>query len=428
MVELHPALLQGAVSLGFAAVCWYLYGAYRRDYLLWWAAAWSLYALRIGVIIAFLMTSDQPWLFIHQILTGSTALVLLWAALLYTQAVRWRSWYLVAFAFPVVWSYVAIYQLQSFMLAALPAVLFLSFATLWTSRVFFKLWRATRSRGAAVLAIVLFAWGLHHLDYPMLRAKGAWNPWGYYLDIMFVLAMAIGTVILILEELDRRTRDLQRLSAQMIQQHEEERRRVSLELHDQTAQVWAGVKMQLGVLRESAPVQLTASIDRLLELVDTGIGSIRTVTTTLRPPLLDDLGVVPALRALVHAFAEQSRLEITFDAPDVVPPISSDASLALYRALQESLANVARHSGATAASVQLDVTKSDLTLTVRDNGRGFGGESAENRTGVAKTLRDAGREQLGIAGMRERIAALHGSVDVSSGAGAAITVRVPLAQ
>src|SRR5436853_1841785 len=287
--EINAALLQGIVTLGTAVLCWYLFAKYRRRHFLWWALAWSMYVLRIGAIVAFLTTSAQPWLFVHQILTGWTALAILWAAMNYAQSARWRPWYAVALVFPLAWSYLAIYQLQSFMAAALPAVLFLSFATLWTGRVFYRQWRNTGSRGAIVLAAVLFTWGLHHLDYPMLRAKGAWNPWGYYLDILFVLAMGIGIVILVLEELDRRTKELERLSANMVHQHEEERRRVSLELHDQTAQVWAAVRMQLGVIREQASAQLTPRIERVLDLVDAGIRSIRSVTTNLRPPLLDDL-------------------------------------------------------------------------------------------------------------------------------------------
>jgi hypothetical protein len=217
-----------------------------------------------------------------------------------------------------------------------------------------------------------------------------------------------------LEELDRRTRELQRLSSRMVQQHEEERRRVSLELHDQTAQVWAAVKMQLGVIRERTPTDLVPSIDRVLDLVDAGIGSIRSVTTNLRPPLLDDLGLLPALRALVQSFAEQSGLDISLDAPADLPAVSPDAGLALFRALQETLSNVARHSGATTAHVQLVAANGELTLVVRDNGRGF-------------PLRPShSPPSLGLAGMRERISAVHGSVVVASDAGALVTVRVPL--
>lgn len=412
--ELHAALLQAVVTGGTAGVCWFLFVRYTRRYFLWWSVAWTLYVLRIGAIVAFLTSGAQPWLFIHQILTGWTALAFLWAALTYTRALTWRPAYALAPLFPLVWSYVAIYELHSFLLAALPAVLFLSFATLWTSAVFFRQWRLTGSRGTAVLSGVLFVWALHHLDYPILRARGAWNPWGYYLDICFVLAMGIGIVILGLEELDRRARELQRLSARMVEQHEEERRRLSLELHDQSAQVWAAVKMQLGLLRESASPPVTGKLDSVLQLVDAGIQSIRSVTTNLRPPLLDDLGLVPALRALVDSFETQSGLAISFEAPAEPITIDANAAVALFRALQEALANVARHSGATSAQVRITRDGGAVTMVVRDNGRGFDGGSASPAS-------------LGLAGMRERIGAVHGTVDFRSEAGAQVTVRVPIA-
>lgn len=414
--EFHAALLQAVVTLGSAVGCWYLYARYRQRYFLWWSVAWSLYVLRIGAIVVFLQTDAPGWLFVHQILTGYTALALLWAALVFTGSARWRPLYAAIVAFPLAWSYAAIYELQSFMLAAIPAVLFLSMATLWTGFLFVKQWRRTGSRGAAVLGAVLVTWGLHHLDYPILRAMGSWNPWGYYLDILFVLAMGIGIVILVLEELDRHTRELERLSARMVRQHEEERRRLSLELHDQTAQVWAAVKMQLGVMRESAPQASAQRLDRVLDLVDTGIRGIRSVTTDLRPPLLDDLGLLPALRALVQTFSEQTGLAIAFDAPPQLPRVSDDAGVAIYRALQEALSNVARHSGATSAAVRVTLHDGELTLLVRDNGRGF----ASGRNVAASGT-------LGLSGMRERIGALNGSVEIRSQDGAAVTIRVPVA-
>jgi signal transduction histidine kinase len=422
--ELDAALLQALVTLGTAAFCWYLFARYRHRYFLWWSAAWTLYVLRIGAIIAFLVTREEWWLLTHQILTGWTALVLLWAALTFSRSAEWRSWYSAALVFPVAWSYIAIYRLESFMLAAVPAVLFLSIATFITSWVFLQQYRRGGARGAAVLAAVLGLWGIHHLDYPLLRAQGAWNPWGYYLDILFVLATGIGIVMLGLEELDRanrtvalRTSQLEKLSTRIVQQHEDERKRVSLELHDQTAQVWAAVKMQLGLLREGSPPELSPRFDRTLDLVDTGIQSIRSVTTNLRPPLLDDLGLGPALRALVETFEDQSGLQVSIELPEPMPPVPPDAALALYRAVQEALSNVARHSAATEAEVCVTSRHGHLTLTIADNGRGFQ---------EPDTLMETARPSLGLAGMRERIAALNGSVDLATNEGARVTVRIPL--
>ena len=421
--ELDAALLQALVTLGTAAFCWYLFARYRHRYFLWWSAAWTLYVLRIGAIVAVLVTRQEWWLFTHQVLTGSTALVLLWAALTFSRSTEWKPWYAAALFFPVAWSYLAIYRMESFMLAAVPAVLFLSIATFTTAWVFLQQYKKSGARGAAVLATVLGLWGIHHLDYPLLRAQGAWNPWGYYLDILFVLATGIGIVMLGLEELDRanrtvalRTSQLERLSARIVEQHEEERRRVSLELHDQTAQVWAAVKMQLGLLREGAPPDLSPRFDRTLDLVDTGIQSIRSVTTNLRPPLLDDLGLAPALRALVETFETQSNLDVSIELPDDMPAVTPDAALALFRAVQEALSNVTRHSSATSAEVRVTVVGNELKLTIKDNGSGFPDTDAASQS----------RPSFGLAGMRERIAAQRGSVVLTSSAGALVTVTLPL--
>ncbi len=571
--EIQAALLQATITLGLVILCAWLYRQYRKPYFLWWAIAWGTYLLRIGAIVSFVFTNNRDWLYWHQVVTGWTALALLWAALIFSRAIRWRLWYIGLILFPPLWSYVAIYRLENFLLAAGPAVLFLSLATLWTGLVFLRYWRRVRSPGAAVLAFSLLLWSLHHLDYPLLRARGAWSPWGYYLDILFILAVGAGILMLVLEDehrgltalaalsgdlqragreesdaldgllarplslagvrgsalyeldegdghivrgagaceswdrpgmphptlaelavlvrqgrpallrewsgqqdvhayaavlplfrgaavhgalvivgdsrdpftaldekflralgqqvgaalenadLDRRlrlrTRELELLSARMVEQHEEQRRRLSLELHDETAQVFSAVKMQLGVLRESAEPAVAARLEHVLDLVDDGITSIRNVTHDLRPPLLDDLGLVPALRALVTEFSERSGLDVAFEAPATMPRLSPEADLALFRALQEGLSNVARHADAGSARAALALEDGVVELILLDDGCGLDpGDTIE-------TLADG---RMGLAGMRERIALLGGSVllDNRSDGGAHLEIRVPL--
>ena len=128
--ELHAALLQAALTAALALLCAFLFQRYRKPYFGWWAGAWRLYVLRIVAITSFLLTADWIWLYWHQVVTGWTALALLYAALVFSQAVRWRPWYLALVLFPPVWSYIAIYRLDQFLWAAGPAVLFLSLATL----------------------------------------------------------------------------------------------------------------------------------------------------------------------------------------------------------------------------------------------------------------------------------------------------------
>jgi signal transduction histidine kinase len=582
--ELNAALLQAVITMGIAVLSAFLFVQFRKQYFLLWSVAWGVYVLRIGAICGFLVTGSEPWLYAHQVLTGWTALALLAAALTFSQQIAWRRRYLALVLFPPLWSYVAIYRLENFFLAAGPAVLFLSLATLWTGWVFWRYQRRTGSRAAGFVAAVLVLWGLHHLDYPLLRARGAWNPWGYYLDIGFVLALGAGILLLVVEDLRRglatlsalsgdlqlagialpregrpdvvdsllarplalggvrgsalcltqpagangnghvveefvrgvgacaswtghapdgaaweamrraahsgapevardwpdpfapservfayvavlpvireaehvgalvivgdegdpftalgeeflrtlgrqvgaalenadlttrlaaRTQQLERLSVRMVRQHEEERRRIALELHDETAQAFAAVKLHLGVLRESVEPALAPRMDRVLELVDTGMRSIRSVTRDLRPPLLDELGLLPALRALVEGFGERTGIAMSFAAPDALPTLSNEAELALFRALQEALSNVARHAGARSVRIILERRADALDLEVQDDGRGLTGQPG-----------------LGLTGMHERLGALGGDIRIDNAAtgGVRLAVRLPLEQ
>jgi signal transduction histidine kinase len=123
------------------------------------------------------------------------------------------------------------------------------------------------------------------------------------------------------------------------------------------------------------------------------------------------------LRALAETFGSQSNLAIAVDIPPELPGVTPDAALALFRAAQEALSNVARHSSATAAEMRLNLQEGQLTLAVSDNGRGFDTDAVPTTA----------RPSLGLAGMRERIGALNGSVTLTSDAGAMVTVRIPVA-
>jgi signal transduction histidine kinase len=210
---------------------------------------------------------------------------------------------------------------------------------------------------------------------------------------------------------EARTRELQHLSRQMVRQHEDERRRLALELHDETAQLLSTVKMALGMERRHADPSQASRLDHVLTLVDRGIRSIRGVVNQLRPPLLDDLGLVTAVRAVVAEFSERGAIQATFDAPDDLS-LDPEAEFAVFRVVQEALSNVARHANATQVTVRLAPTPTGAELVIEDNGVGFrsGGGSGEGDAASRVLV----LERTGITGMRARVAAVGGNLELSA--------------
>ena len=573
LIEREAAILQAAITIGLALLFALLYHRYRRPHFLWWCGAWLLYTVRIALIITFLVTESRTWLYFHQVVTVWTAFAVLAAALSFERRQLWRPAWWVAAVLPLPWAWVTIYLLDSFLLAAILTVALLSAATLWTGLVFLRFRRRTGSTSAGFVAGTLILWGLHHLDYPLLRAQGLLAPWSYYIDSLLILALGVGVVLLVMEELQRglrtlstlsgdlhrsraagggapmllqralelagvtggalwfpepapagtishgvgacqswpgttpagtlaqglrdvmrtrrpvllaeseiapggnrlpfagllpvtgtgapkgvavlvgasrapftaldedfllalgqqfgaalesadldrrlkdRTAELERLSLTLIRQHEDQRHRLARELHDETAQVFSAMTLQLGLLREEAGEKTEPRLDTLRSLVDTGMESIRRVADDLRPPVLDDLGLAAALHAVAADFGERSAIATRFDAAGSIPALGDDSELALFRVLQEALANVARHAEARTVAVELRGDAAGVSLAVIDDGRGFDPAASA----------DGGR--MGLVGMQERMAAVGGrlTVDAAPGKGARLVAQVPAA-
>ena len=214
-------------------------------------------------------------------------------------------------------------------------------------------------------------------------------------------------------------RRIQEMSSQVLTAHEAERKRIARELHDDTAQAITSILVRLRLLeRSSEDPEVLTNVEELRELTSGALDSVRRLAMDLRPAALDDLGLVPALQSYAEKFEETWGIHITVEVKGVIRRLPRDAELVLYRVLQESLTNVAKHSGASRADITLKRQRNEVTLIVADNGKGFGGErppKAEN-TG------------LGLFGMRERLALIKGELEVDSrsGVGTTITARVPL--
>jgi len=200
---------------------------------------------------------------------------------------------------------------------------------------------------------------------------------------------------------------------------EVEKRRIARELHDELGQALTALKIDVGWLREHVPPgpgPLQDKLAAMQELLDATVAAARRISADLRPLMLDDLGLTAACEWLVENFRSRAgaACELVLGAGDLDLP--DPYSTAVFRVLQESLTNVARHAEATRVEVTLERAGGSVTLTVRDNGRGF--EPAQRRQG-----------SHGLLGLRERAYLLGGQIAIESapGAGTCIQLNLPLA-
>jgi signal transduction histidine kinase len=404
-VELSALAFETVFTLLQALVYYALWLRQRRPYFATWAIAWALYALRLQCIAAYIVTRHEPWLFAHQAATGLTTLSLLLAALQFSRGLRWRWRYAWLGVASLAWAAIAIFAIRSMVVAGITAVVLLSGVTLWTGWVFWQHRLRTQSRGASLLAVTFTLWGLHHLDYPLLRPLGSGVLYGVFADVLFIALAAIGTMFLVLSEgrqaLETRTTQLEQLTRLLLRSQEDERRRIARELHDEAGQVLTAVKIELDLdgRREAS------------EMVGRALAQVRDLSNLLRPAALD-LGLLPALRALTEDFTRRTRIETRFECPDSTPPVSPDAQVAVYRVLQEALTNVARHARARSVRVRIEPGPRAIRLAVEDDGVGFKGPVVPH---------------LGLLGMSERVSALGGTLRVANveGAGARIEACFP---
>jgi signal transduction histidine kinase len=209
-------------------------------------------------------------------------------------------------------------------------------------------------------------------------------------------------------------RQLRELSASLQDVREQERTRIARELHDDLGQQLTGLKLELtwlaGRLKDARPPGAD-KVDEMRQMLDAAISSVRRISTELRPPILDDLGFGEAVAWQAGEFGKRSGLQITLDLA-AADQVADDAlATALFRIVQESLTNIARHANATRVQISLFELDDSLVLTVRDDGRGM---ADGHRTGRG----------IGLISMRERATALGGHLQVVSNPGLGTTVEV----
>lgn len=211
-------------------------------------------------------------------------------------------------------------------------------------------------------------------------------------------------------------------SRRLIEAQETERRRVSIELHDQVGQILTAVKMNLHSLKQkcSAP-EILASIEDNILVIDEAVDQVRDLSVDLRPLLLDDFGLAVALRWYLDRQAKNHGIEAEFVSHSLSDEtrFAWELETACFRIVQEAVANVARHAKASKVSVVLEKSGADLILSISDDGVGF--DLKFLRRSVAT---------LGLRGMEERAESLGGSITIDSEpqAGTEIFVRIPISR
>jgi PAS domain S-box-containing protein len=221
------------------------------------------------------------------------------------------------------------------------------------------------------------------------------------------------------EDLRRSREELRELSAAAHSIREQEQRRMAREIHDELGQSLTALKMDvawmLGNLSAGSP-SLTEKLDTMLAQLDETVAATRRISADLRPLMLDDLGLIPAAEWLAQTFSERTGIpcKLHIRPPDI--ELAEPHASTLYRILQESLTNVARHAKASEVDVVIEQTDGALTLSVKDDGRGF--SQAEARA----------QKTYGLLGVRERTLLLGGDASVTSepGRGTTVDVRIPV--
>lgn len=217
-----------------------------------------------------------------------------------------------------------------------------------------------------------------------------------------------------------------RLLHGVIQAQENERRRVARELHDDIGQSLTALVLALGVIQDGLP-DAAARERQILEdataLAENMMGGLRRVIADLRPPVLDDLGLVPALRRLGSDLEERAGVAVTIQAEEPAVRLPPAMELTLFRVAQEALANIGKHAQAQEARILLRRAPGQVILRIQDDGQGLPEGAASPQEAAAR-----GTDHFGLLGMRERVALLHGSFQLESAPhqGTTVTVVLPL--
>jgi signal transduction histidine kinase len=224
----------------------------------------------------------------------------------------------------------------------------------------------------------------------------------------------------LLEQSRHMQEELRLLSRQLLSAQEEERKMISRELHDQIAQTLTGINIRLASLKTESTLNnkgLQKKISSTQRLVEKSVDIVHRFARELRPTVLDDLGLIPALHSFMKSFATRTGVRTSLTAFAAVEQLATAKRTVLFRVAQEALTNVARHAHASRVEVSIQKLSDCICMRIKDDGKSFQ---------VQRVLLAQGSKHLGLLGMRERLEMVGGRFDVESVAGTGTTIQAQI--
>lgn len=235
----------------------------------------------------------------------------------------------------------------------------------------------------------------------------------------------IGIVVQDVSALKRAEGTVRRLSGRLLQLRDDERRRLARDLHDSLGQNLTALKMNMSYLGRSSvhtDERGRNALTESMELIESSLKEVRTISHLLHPPMLDEVGLLPAIRWYATGFAQRSGIDVELDLPDHLRRLPTDLETAVFRVVQESLTNVHRHSGSPTAIIHLDAGPELIHLEVIDHGCGIPPQKLSSQ-------QESESIGVGLFGMRERLRQLNGELEITSDSrGTTVHVTIPLTQ
>jgi two-component system sensor histidine kinase DegS len=223
------------------------------------------------------------------------------------------------------------------------------------------------------------------------------------------------------EEHERDQENLRFYAKQAIIAQEEERKRIAWELHDDTAQALVSLGMDIGTLAKNkklSSMQISRNLKTLQTKTESILEGVRALSKALRPPMLEEFGLLAALKGLINELAEQLTIKVRFDVLGASRRLSPDVEITTYRVAQEALSNVKKHAAASECSLAMIYSPRKVVLEIRDNGRGFALREISNNLVCSG--------EMGLVGMQERARLIGGKLSVKSRPGKGTVVRLEL--